>query len=70
MAKGQLTITEIAKQLGLSTCTVSRAMNNTPNSGISKTTRQRVLEEIKRLGFQPNLSARARSPARPTSSGR
>jgi LacI family purine nucleotide synthesis repressor len=59
MAKGQLTIRAIADQLGLSTCTVSRVMNNTPNSGISESTRTRVLCEIKRLGYQPNLSARA-----------
>jgi LacI family transcriptional regulator len=59
MAKGQWTITQIAEQLGLSTCTVSRVLNNTPNSRISETTQMRVREEIKRLGYQPNMSARA-----------
>jgi LacI family transcriptional regulator len=54
-----LTITQLAKRLGLSTCTVSRALNNTPGSGLSAATRQRVLSEAGKLGYRPNLSAQA-----------
>ncbi|MFA5206986.1 MAG: LacI family DNA-binding transcriptional regulator [Lentisphaeria bacterium] len=54
-----LTITELAQALGLSTCTVSRALNNTPNSGLSAATRQRVLDKARKLGYRPNLSAQA-----------
>ena len=54
-----LTITQLAKRLGLSTCTVSRAINNTPGSGLSAATRQRVLREAGKLGYRPNLSAQA-----------
>jgi LacI family purine nucleotide synthesis repressor len=54
-----LTIAELARRLGLSTCTVSRAMNNTPNSRISAATRNRVLAEIEASGYRPNLSAQA-----------
>jgi LacI family transcriptional regulator len=54
-----LTIAELAQRLGLSTCTVSRAMNNTPNSRISTATRNRVLAEIQASGYRPNLSAQA-----------
>jgi DNA-binding LacI/PurR family transcriptional regulator len=57
MAKRQVTIQAIASQLGVSTCTVSRVMNNTPGSGISAKTRERVLTEIDRLGYMPQYAA-------------
>ncbi|MCS6831149.1 MAG: LacI family DNA-binding transcriptional regulator [Armatimonadota bacterium] len=49
-------ITTIARELGVSTTTVHRALNN--NGRVSETTRQRVLETAQRLGYRPNQIAR------------
>jgi len=62
--KTRLSISEIARQLGVSKTTVSRVFNNAPNSGISPQTRQRVLHAIQEFGYEPNLSARALAKAR------
>ncbi|MCX7787575.1 MAG: LacI family DNA-binding transcriptional regulator [Spirochaetes bacterium] len=53
--KKQITLAEIAKQLGVSTATVSLALQNKP--GISEKTRLDVLEMAKRLGYVYNRSA-------------
>lgn len=50
-------ITRIARELGVSVSTVHRALYN--RGRISETTRQRVLETAQRLGYRPNLVARA-----------
>lgn len=49
-------ISRLAQELGLSTGTVSRALNNVP--GVHEKTRQRVLEAAQRLGYEPNQAAR------------
>lgn len=49
-------ISRLAHELGLSTGTVSRALNNVP--GVHSKTRQRVLEAAQRLGYEPNQAAR------------
>jgi len=49
-------IKDIAKALGLSTSTVSRALNN--SYGIKEKTRCIVLEKAKELNYQPNEMAR------------
>jgi DNA-binding LacI/PurR family transcriptional regulator len=49
-------ISKLAHELGLSTGTVSRALNNVP--GVHIKTRQRVLEAAQRLGYEPNQAAR------------
>ena len=49
-------ISKLAHELGLSTGTVSRALNNVP--GVHSKTRQRVLEAAQRLGYEPNQAAR------------
>lgn len=46
---------ELAKQLGLSQTTVSRALNGYPE--VSEATRQRVNEAAGRLGYRPNANA-------------
>lgn len=53
--KKQITLLEIAKHLGVSTATVSLALQNKP--GISERTRQAVLEVSKELGYVYNRSA-------------
>lgn len=50
-------ITRLAKDLGISTGTVSRALNGKPD--VSEATRQRVLEAARRIGYAPNQAARA-----------
>lgn len=49
-------ISKLAHELGLSTGTVSRALNDAP--GVHEKTRRRVLEAAQRLGYQPNQAAR------------
>jgi DNA-binding LacI/PurR family transcriptional regulator len=49
-------IARLAQELGISTGTVSRALNGRPD--VSKTTRELVLDAAKRLGYAPNQAAR------------
>jgi DNA-binding LacI/PurR family transcriptional regulator len=55
-------ITRLAQELGLSTGTVSRALNHKP--GVHKQTRRLVLEAAQRLGYQPNQAARTLASGR------
>ncbi len=48
---------DIAKDLGVSVITVSKALRD--HSDISRETRQRVLQRVKELNYRPNLAARA-----------
>lgn len=50
------TITDIAKAIGVTDGTVSRALRNDPR--VKAETRERVLEAAKAAGYIPNLSAR------------
>lgn len=55
--KKRYTIKDIAREAGVSLSTVSLVFNNNPR--ISDSTREKVLETIERLGYQPNQMARA-----------
>ena len=50
------TITDVAKQAGVSMKTVSRVLNNEPN--VAQKTRERVQAVAKELHYSPNLAAR------------
>src|SRR5918911_1535512 len=52
-----VTLADIARELGVSKMTVSRAINNHPL--INSETRERVLEVARRMNYQPNQYARA-----------
>ncbi len=52
---------ELADQLGVSTATVSRALNDKP--GVSTETRRRVVSAAQEMGYRPNAAARALSTA-------
>ena len=51
------TLADIARELGVSKMTVSRAINNHPE--ISPETRARILETAQRMNYRPNQHARA-----------
>ncbi|HKP85477.1 MAG TPA: LacI family DNA-binding transcriptional regulator [Blastocatellia bacterium] len=52
-----VTLADIARELGVSKMTISRAINNHPL--INARTRERVLEVARRMNYQPNQHARA-----------
>jgi LacI family transcriptional regulator len=51
-----LTLEDIARKCGVSRSTVSRVINGEAN--VSAETRQRVMDVIQKINFQPNLAAR------------
>lgn len=53
---GAVTISEVAKAAGVSTATVSNALNGRP--GMAEETRARILEAVDSLGYQINPTAR------------
>lgn len=55
-------ISRLAHELGLSTGTVSRALNGKP--GVNERTRRLVMEAAQRLGYQPNQAARTLASGR------
>src|SRR5713101_6965004 len=57
-----ITLADIARQLGVSKMTVSRAITNHPQ--IHPETRNRVLKVARRLNYQPNQHARALATSR------
>jgi LacI family transcriptional regulator len=58
----QVTISQVAREAGVSSQTVSRVINN--RQEITPATRQHVQDVIKRLGYQPNAIARSLSQRR------
>lgn len=48
---------DIARDLGVSVVTISKALRDHPD--ISKATRERILLKVKELGYRPNLTARS-----------
>jgi LacI family transcriptional regulator len=55
----RVTISQVAREAGVSTQTVSRVLNDRPD--VSPATRRRVKEVIERLGYRPSHAARALS---------
>jgi LacI family transcriptional regulator len=53
----RVTIKQVAREAGVSTQTVSRVINDRPD--VAPETRQRILEVIERLGYQPSALARS-----------
>ena len=53
----RVTIKNLAEEVGLSVCTINKALSGKPR--ISHETRQRVLDAALRLGYQPNRIAQA-----------
>jgi LacI family transcriptional regulator len=57
MLLAKLTIKEVAMEVGVSTATISRVLNN--NGYVSEEVREKVLSAIERLNYQPNSIARS-----------
>lgn len=57
------TIYEVAKQVGVSTTTVSRVLNNSPR--VSDDTKRKVIEAIEELNFAPRVTARKLATGEP-----
>jgi DNA-binding LacI/PurR family transcriptional regulator len=60
----RVTAADVARSLGLSRATVGFVLNDTPGQTISAATRERVLDEAKRLGYRPHTAARALASGR------
>ncbi|NUP65800.1 MAG: LacI family DNA-binding transcriptional regulator [Nonomuraea sp.] len=50
------TMTDVAREVGVTAKTVSRVLND--DGPVAAETRERVMEAVRRLGYQPNLMAR------------
>ncbi|KZX96730.1 MULTISPECIES: LacI family DNA-binding transcriptional regulator [unclassified Sulfitobacter] len=61
------TLEDVATRAGVSTATVSRCLNNP--SKVAKTTRERVLEAVRTLGYAPNFGAQALAAKRTNTFG-
>ncbi len=55
--KSKVTLKEVAKELGVSAMTVSRAING--RSNVDEKTRERILNKAKEMGYTPNLVAKS-----------
>ena len=62
-----VSIIEIAKLAGVSKSTVSAVINNHPN--VRPSTRERVMEAVKKLDYHPNIAARELSTSFPMNIG-
>jgi LacI family transcriptional regulator len=59
---GKMNLKELARELGLSQTTVSRALNGYPE--VAEATRRRVAEAAERLNYRPNTRARSLATGR------
>ena len=55
--KGQWTIHDIAREVGVSAKTVSRVLNH--KSGVGRELRDRILQLMEDVGYQPHIGARS-----------
>jgi DNA-binding LacI/PurR family transcriptional regulator len=55
----RVTAADIARVVGVSRATVGFVLNDTPGQTISEETRRRVLNTALRMGYRPNVAARA-----------
>ncbi|MHA6265189.1 LacI family DNA-binding transcriptional regulator [Arenibacterium sp. CAU 1754] len=61
------TLNDVAKAAGVSTATVSRCLNSPDR--VVDSTREKVLEAVRRLGYSPNFGARAMASKRTNTIG-
>lgn len=54
----RITLSDVAREAGVSVVTVSRVINDTYREKVSDETRRKVLETVARLNYRPNVMAR------------
>ncbi len=64
-----MTLKEVAKLAGVSHTTVSLVVNNIQGSRVSQRTRERVLEAIRKVNYNPNLTAKRLASGKTNSIG-
>ena len=64
-----ITLKKVAEAAGVSHTTVSLVINNAEGSRVSQKTRKRVLEAVKRLDYNPNLTAKRLASGKTNSIG-
>ena len=64
-----VTLKKVAEKAGVSHTTVSLVINNAAGSRVSQKTRERVLKAIKRLDYNPNLTAKRLASGKTNSLG-
>lgn len=60
----RVTIRDVAALAGVDASLVSRVLNDHPKASAGPSTRERILEAARKLGYQPNLMARSLRTAR------
>jgi len=64
-----MTLKKVAEAAGVSHTTVSLVINNVEGSRVSQKTRERVLEAIRNLDYNPNLTAKRLASGKTNSIG-
>lgn len=68
-ARGPVTLSQVAREAGVSLATASRAINGSANRTVREDLRERVLEAAERLRYSPDANAQAMARGRTTSLG-
>lgn len=66
---GPVTLSDVAREAGVSLATASRAINGSANRTVRQELRERVLETAARLSYSPDANAQAMARGRTTSMG-
>ena len=65
----EITLKKVAKAAGVSHTTVSLVINNAEGSRVSQSTRERVFQTIRKLDYNPNLTAKRLASGKTNSIG-
>jgi LacI family transcriptional regulator len=69
MSDGPVTLSQVAREAGVSLATASRAINGSATRSVREDLRERVLETARRLDYSPDPSAQAMARGRTTALG-
>ena len=69
MSDAPVTLSQVAREAGVSLATASRAINGSATRSVREDLRDRVLEAARRLSYSPDPSAQAMARGRTTALG-